>query len=415
MALAPIPISGRALTPDITGGIQRGQQINVLEAQQAALQGQEARAQQEAQQLAQQQQSARQLSQQSVQGQPIETGQQLAQLFVDNPDLAKNVRDSAGIRTEFQLNDAADFGFQLEHAGDVNRENQLIEQRIQKVTARGGDPKDTIALRQADPMRRAQFARTIQLAALNNAERLEIAQGEREAAAGTGISQVQSSTILPGGLVQLVRKDGTVEVKQPDQANIDLIKAAEDRGAELQGLRAGERQAGKKAIDIGIDSFKTLATTRKNIANMDEGIALLKGGARTGVVEGRLPSVRAASLKLDNLRGRLGLDVVSSVTFGALSESELAFAINTALPTGLDETDLLGWMQEKRDAQAKLATNLEEAALFLGTPGNTVAEFIRLKKQQRAEKEAGGLADLTLEDLSKLSDAELQALSQGGQ
>jgi len=200
--------------------------------------------------------------------------------------------------------------------------------------------------------------------------------------------QVQSSKILPGGVTQLVYKSGRIETKTPSEANEILIKEAEERGAELQGLRAGERGAASEAVKSAAESFKSLTAVRKNIRNIDEGIRLLEEGAKTGAIEGRLPSIRAASVKLANLKGRLGLDVIGAVTFGALSEAELQFALDTALPTKLDEEDLKQWLTEKRDAQHKLATNLEEAALFLGTPGNTISEFIQIKKAERKDAES---------------------------
>lgn len=223
-----------------------------------------------------------------------------------------------------------------------------------------------------------------------------------------GVSEVQSSKILPGGLVQFIRKDGTVEVVQPEEANLKLIREAEIRGAELQGLRAGERGAAAETIKIGIDSFKSLRLARKNIANMNEGIRLLQEGAKTGAIQGRLPSIRAASVKLENLQNRLGLDVIGGTTFGALSESELAFALATALPTRLNEDELLKWMIEKRDAQMKVAANLEEAALFLGTPGNTVRDFIELKRQERAAKTEQE-APLSPEEQTELDALRLEA------
>lgn len=218
----------------------------------------------------------------------------------------------------------------------------------------------------------------------------ELLRGSRNAVAvDEGLNRpattdtVQSSKQLPGGLVQLVMKSGEVKVVPPEEANEALIKASERRGAELQGLRAGERGEAKESTKASATAFKGLTAVRKNITNMNEGIKLLEGGARTGAVQGKLPSFKAASIKLDNLRNRLGLDVIGGTTFGALSESELAFALGTALPTGLDEKELLSWMTEKRDAQMKVAANLEEAAIFLGEPGNTVADFIKLKKQKR--------------------------------
>jgi hypothetical protein len=222
---------------------------------------------------------------------------------------------------------------------------------------------------------------------------------EKEKAADA--PKVQSSKLLPGGLVQMVMSDGSVRTVPPKEANAELIEAAEERGAELQGLRAGERGAAAESIKVAAESFKTLGSVRKNIANMDEGIRLLDEGAKTGVIESRLPSVRAASVKLDNLRNRLGLDIIGATTFGNLSEGELEFALSSALPTGLDEPELLKWMQDKRDAQHKVAANLEEAALFLGTPGKTMADFIKMKKEER---EAKAREELTPEEKAELED-----------
>lgn len=221
-------------------------------------------------------------------------------------------------------------------------------------------------------------------------------------------SPVQSSKIMAGGLVQLVRKDGTTEVVSPDKAKIELVKVAEQRGAELQGLRAGERAEAKTASKVAADSFKGLSAIRKNIINMDEGIDLLDEGAKTGAIQSRLPSIRASSVKLDNLQGRLGLDVIGNTTFGALSESELKFALNTALPKGLNETELRQWLVDKRTAQNKLAEYLEEAAIFLGTPGNTIADFLTQKGQGAG---AGAAAGVTAGgDLTSAEQAELEEL-----
>ena len=196
---------------------------------------------------------------------------------------------------------------------------------------------------------------------------------------------VQSSKILPGGLVQLVYTDGSTDIKPPQEAQAELVRAAETRGAELQGLRAGERGEAKQATKAAAGAYKSLSTVRKSIINMDEGIRLLRvEGAKTGPVQSMLPSIRASSIRLKNLKGRMGLDVIGSVTFGALSEAELKFALDVALPDTLDPEELAKWMEEKRTSQVKLSGVLEDASVFLGTPGNTVADWIEKNKGTQA-------------------------------
>jgi hypothetical protein len=108
-----------------------------------------------------------------------------------------------------------------------------------------------------------------------------------------------------------------------------------------------------------------------------------------------LPSIKTASIALDNLQGRLGLDIIADVTFGALSESELAFAKDTALPIGLEGEPLKDWLARKRDSQKVLAETLEEAALFLGEPGNSVPDYIRMKRAQQPAPAAPAAAQPT--------------------
>ncbi len=202
-----------------------------------------------------------------------------------------------------------------------------------------------------------------------------------------GVSEVQSSKILPGGLVQIVRKDGTTEVIPAKEAGQVLVKVAEERGAELQGLRAGERGAAAESQKLAVVAFKKLAPIQKSIRNIEKGIRLIDEGAKTGVIQSKMPSIRQASIELDNIQAQMGLDVIGSTTFGALSESELAFALSAALPKKLKGPALRDWLERKRDAQRKLADYITEAAIFMGTPGNTMSGFLRNKKQQLQPKE----------------------------
>ena len=76
----------------------------------------------------------------------------------------------------------------------------------------------------------------------------------------------------------------------------------------------------------------------------------------------------------------MGLNVIQNTTFGSLSDAELAFALSSALPKNLAPKDLRRWLTEKRDAQQKLITYLQDVAIFMGTPGNTAAGWIEAQK-----------------------------------
>ena len=162
----------------------------------------------------------------------------------------------------------------------------------------------------------------------------------------------------------------------------------------------------KEAAKISVAAFDRLEKINSNISNIDEAIGLIDQGAETGVVRSKLPSVRTAAIKLDNLQGRLGLDIIQNTTFGALSEAELKFALDTALPQKLSGPELRSWLVEKKESQEKLSDYLEAAAIYLGTPGNTVKGWMEKQREKRvsAPKEApeGNVSEMSTEDLMSI-------------
>jgi hypothetical protein len=143
----------------------------------------------------------------------------------------------------------------------------------------------------------------------------------------------------------------------------------------------------KQAAEESGKAFEGLSKIRTTIANMNDAVSALDAGAETGPIVSRLPSFRTASIELDNIKGRMGLDVISSVTFGALSESELTFALDTALPTNLEKEPLKAWLKRKINDQTKLAAELRKAASFLGKPGNTIADYVNILEEDALKKE----------------------------
>lgn len=215
-------------------------------------------------------------------------------------------------------------------------------------------------------------------------------------------------------------------VKVTGKAAADAVARARAEKVSNQRKAAGERktatleaeqelkgkvEAGvisqKEAAKISTKAFDRLEKINMNLRNLEEGIGLLREeGANTGVVDKYLPSLKRATIKMDNLQGRLGLDVLNTTTFGALSAGELKFALDTAVPKGLQPKDLANWLEEKKEAQEKLADYLESAAIYLGTPGNTVAGWIEKKRAERKNAETPKTQGPTLQDfLQKASVA----------
>jgi hypothetical protein len=91
-------------------------------------------------------------------------------------------------------------------------------------------------------------------------------------------------------------------------------------------FRGGEpepEQAPRLARRRSQGSLAALSNVQRNIGNLDQVVEAIDRGASTGVIESALPAWDASTIELRNLQSRLGLDVIGSVTFGALSEGEL--------------------------------------------------------------------------------------------
>lgn len=195
--------------------------------------------------------------------------------------------------------------------------------------------------------------------------------------------------IFQNGTAIQALPNGTVTVRGPSgdilegAARIAALRTAREDDLEFAQAESGSKAAGSAAIAQSTKSFEQLTKVKTSIANIDSAIDLLDQGAGTGPIAAKLPSIRSASVALDNVQKAMGLDVIGTTTFGALSKGELDLALSKALPTGLDEDALREWLTEKRGAQEKLVGYLEDVAIFLGTPGNTVADWITIQKELR--------------------------------
>lgn len=230
---------------------------------------------------------------------------------------------------------------------------------------------------------------------------------------GTGADGVQSSTALPdqSGVVMTMR-DGSIVVKTiggetlTGQAALDFARTANENyagyqsdvyGARTRGTNLAETDtgaaaaaagaAGEAMVKRGYEAFDQAQNASTSLASIDEAIAAIDDGAESGLVYKFIPDVTEASASLNVAMNKMGLDVISSVTFGALSVAEMNLAMQTAVPRDLSPPELRSWLVSKRDAQAKTRDALMKAASYLTTPGNTLQGW--LDQQSEAAPTAG--------------------------
>ena len=201
---------------------------------------------------------------------------------------------------------------------------------------------------------------------------------------GLAEKRVQGQKVLDDGTTVIVYTDGTTEVRSPagvaleGEARAQAIRDAQQFGIDVQQRRAGGRELGKISAQEGKLALQGARSAQGNIANLKEARRLVaEEGASTGVLQRFLPTFRDSTIALREVQRRLGLDVIGSVTFGALSEAELQLALDTALPTDLSGPALIEYLDRKIVAQEKVAREQQKLAEYLlrgGDLGTYLAE-----------------------------------------
>lgn len=207
---------------------------------------------------------------------------------------------------------------------------------------------------------------------------------------------------VKAGVTARAGSSSTERIAQDPTLSTQVARSkAEIKQAEKFAEATGSSRA--KTIDSGFEKIQKINT---GISNIDRAIAALESGAGVGAIEKFLPSFKASSVELDNIQKSMALDVIGSVTFGALSQGELNLAKDVALPTGLDTPQLIDYLNRRKVAQEKLRDYFSEQIQFLDQ-GGTVAGFLRSKEggqqQDQPQQESN---DLSPEELAELAELE---------
>ena len=188
----------------------------------------------------------------------------------------------------------------------------------------------------------------------------------------------------------------------PEAAQV--LREAELSGIAMEGYGAGAVEQAKFQQKYADDLLGKAAQITENIGTIDEAIKQIDAGARRGPVLDFLPNISPASSSLETALTRMGLDVISTVTFGALSEAEMRAAMATAYPQNLNEQALRQFLVDRKNGLQKLRKYSEEAGIFLSNPMNTRADWVQRMQDRRDQENAASqqnpYMNMTVEELN---------------
>lgn len=261
--------------------------------------------------------------------------------------------------------------------------------------------------RTADWLESQGFTQEAQLVRMGEMDGGDAFKMAKSTAAAANDPDVQSSAMLPdqSGTVMTMR-DGSLRVVTvggetiSGQEAVDFVTKSQERAAELQRGIYGARREGTLGADIELggeaervaqegkmapvkadEYMKSAELVGSTIRNMESAIKAIDGGAESGIVYNMLPNITKASAELQNAKQRLGLDVIGSVTFGALSAAEMKIAMDTAVPQDLGPVELRAWLEEKAQAQRKAHQALIEASLHFAR-GGSMEDYVKMYSDQ---------------------------------
>tara|TARA_R110002167_G_scaffold284729_1_gene489813 strand:+ start:131 stop:1219 length:1089 start_codon:yes stop_codon:yes gene_type:complete len=144
-----------------------------------------------------------------------------------------------------------------------------------------------------------------------------------------------------------------------------------------------ENKATTRLADIemaqrkGFAAFDRASTMDESLIKLEAAREAVNNGAQSGFLARFIPSFSAATTALRTTANSLGIDIINSATFGALSEKELQLALSTGLDLNLQGKELKIHIEEKIAAQTKMRDWLIAQSKILTKGDVTYSSYIQ--------------------------------------
>ena len=224
-------------------------------------------------------------------------------------------------------------------------------------------------------------------------------------------NKTEADTILyPNGFREQQFQDGSIKyflnnTEITDAAEITKLRnEGQELELELARRTKIEEGAGTQQSNLLKDTMDSMINVNSSLKSFDVAKDALRRAIAdnknvTGFFTRYFPNVSLEAQELEFAATSLGLDVIGSVTFGALSKGELDLALSKEMPLGLGEPELLEYIERRESALKKYQFELRKAAKYLQNSDNTIEGYIDLLSKQDVVNDYTETSDDDLERL----------------
>ena len=154
----------------------------------------------------------------------------------------------------------------------------------------------------------------------------------------------------------------------------------------------------ERAMTAGQEAFVAAERATGTIDTLNRALDSLEAGGESGFIQSYLPSFNAATTTLRQAATEMGIDLIQSATFGALSESELKLALSSTIDLNLPPAELRQLLRDKIRVQKILRDELMKKARELSGGRVKYSDHIQ-RYQIEGGAEPTGVIQVRPEDL----------------
>ncbi len=307
------------------------------------------------------------------------------ELIYTAPEIAEKVVNSVGLTSDLQRDQMGMFLTEfLTHADRPDIQDQMLRNRGAGLLMDGRSPVETLSGLDIPPDERNQVAQAL----LDSIRAIRLGSSGQDPASVRKFEHLaEAGEFSPEDRAMAARIAAGLEAPAGTSAKERIAndpnlgqRVADQAALEEEATTFAGKTAAARAEDIDA-ATKEIAGLQSNMRDLQTAIDAVEEGSVSGPFISRFPSIRESSVKLEQIRNQLGLNVVGATSFGNLSEGELELALMTAMPDKLRGPALKKWLQDRRNAQFKLMDYFYEQIEFLNA-GGTTAGFITYKRNK---------------------------------